>query len=232
MTLSHAVIALLGGFVAAGGLRTAFAQHGDPSVIELASEPIELRISGRAMSLRVVRDARAPERVIDQTALLWSRVSDPVRRDRSGPWVNLSRVVEDRIEVLQLRKTVAGGSEGYLVSWGGPVPADTRVRLEELLPEGFRTVLDVGPSASASGRSLVARGTLSIDELDRALATRASVLGLRRQQRGMGGDPDPDPAIERTRFFSGTGETAIALTLHARADGGTAIVIHLMEPDR
>jgi hypothetical protein len=228
--LNHAVFALLGGFVAAGGLRTALSQPVELASVELASEPIELRISGRAVSLRVVRDTRDPDQVVEQTAQHWSLASSPARRDRSGPWLNLSRINGDRMEVLQLRKTANGGSEGYLVTWGSEVPADTRLRLAALLPDGFRTILDVGSAAGSRGQSLVAQGPLSIDELDRALSGRAIALGLRRLQQGRG--TDPDPALERTRFFAGDRDTSVALTLHARPDGGTAVVIHLMESDR
>lgn len=230
IALNHAVIALLGGFIAAAGVRTAAADSGESTAPGLVSEPIELTIAGRAARLRVVRDSRPPEQVVELAAAAWSALARPLRRDRAGPWLKLSRVDSDSIEVLQLRARPDGGSEGYLVNWGQPVVAPEPLRLDRLLPEGLRTIIDVGSAGGSRGRTLVVKGPMPIDELDRELLRRAASLGLRREQRAV--LADSDPVAERTRFFAAADGTSVALTLHARIDGGSAMVIHMMEPDR
>lgn len=261
MRATTALIALLGGFVVLTGAASAGPvastgssaepAHGPGLPLQFLSAPIALTIAGHPAVLQVVRADSSPEAALDAVAAAWQAAGGLLRRDREGPWRNLSRVDRNGIQALQLR-SAAGGSEGYLVGWRLAAPAAPSAAVggspgsgakplrsaaapgapgslaPRLLPADATTLSDVTSTGESSGRTLVAWTPMTIAEVDRTVLARASQIGLK--QRTEGRSADPDPSRERSRHFSGAG-AELALTLH-REGRGTALVIHLMEASR
>jgi hypothetical protein len=202
--------------------------------LQSVTAPIRLLIAGRPAELQVVRGREPADALVKAVSAHWTRHGAPVRRDNEGPWRTVSRVGPLGIDVLQLRDTPQGTSEGYLVVWQveqgrtALFEPDRPSLARRLVPRSGLILSEVSSNAASRGRTVVAWLPGTVDEADRALLRSAAGLGL--EQRREGKTAEGASGDERARFFT-RGSEELAFTLH-REGAGTALVIHLMETTR